>query len=90
MEIPMGQTQKVTLAYDASDGLLDFYLDDTLIAGNFPSAKGNYDLYRFQLLGKDFSPEGDVFDEFIIGVVPEPATMTLLGIGAVALLRRRR
>ena len=88
-QVPIGQTNKVTLAYEAADGLLDFYLGDTLVAENFQSREGNYDIYRFQILGGSHSPAGEVFDELIIGV-PEPATMALLGLGAVALLRRRR
>ena len=67
VEIPVGQTQTLSLVYEAADGLLDFWIDDTLIAENFQSRTDNYDVYRMQILGGSHSPGGDSFDEVKIG-----------------------
>jgi hypothetical protein len=68
VEIPVGQTQTLSLVYEAADGLLDFWIDDTLVAENFESRGGNYDIYRFQILGGSHSPGGDSLDDLKIGL----------------------
>ena len=77
LDIPLGETHTVTLAYEAADGLLDFYLDDTLKAENFQSRSGNYDLFRLQILGGDFHVvNGETIDEIKIGLGGEPVIPT--------------
>jgi hypothetical protein len=49
---------------------------------------------RASMLGAQSNPQGGgqayVVDDFTLTAVPEPATMAVLGLGAAALLRRRR
>jgi len=82
-----GVERTLTLHYKADNGLLDFYIDDDLIVQDFETP--GYAMHRFQALSGGASVAGDTINEITIGV-PEPATMALLGLGAVALLRRRR
>ena len=66
-DIPIGQTHKLTLAYTAADGLLDFYVDDDLAVADFVGRSSPpYDLWRILILGG--APAGDVLDEIIIGL----------------------
>ena len=71
VEIPVGQTQTLSLVYETADGLLDFWIDDTLVAENFASRGGNYDIYRFQIMGGSHSPAGETLDDLKIGLAGE-------------------
>ena len=72
LTIPLGETHKLTLAYEAADGRLDFYLDETLVRENFEARIGRYNFGRFQVLGGAHSKPGDVFDEIIAGPAGPP------------------
>ncbi len=66
---------------------IDVYADGLLIdsfakAGGFSDGGNNY----FNLVGSRVAG----FDNLVVSQVPEPATMGALGIGAIALLTRRR
>jgi len=52
---------------------------------------GRFVQYGFQVKGVNvWETDADPFGNMVIGTIPEPATLSLLGFGAVALLRRRR
>lgn len=63
----------VTVRYDASDQLLDFWLDDELILENIESLRGTYDLHAVQLSGGGVTFEDMLWDEVYIGVLAEGA-----------------
>lgn len=76
----------------AGDMLL--FVPDSVFTGadNYVEGGNNY-IYLYSRLGDNFSAR-DGFEEWAYGVdgpiIPEPATVLLLGLGALALLRRRR
>jgi len=75
----------------AGDMLL--YVPESAFTGaeNYVEGGDNY-IYLYSRLGDNFSAK-DGFEEWAYGVngpiIPEPATVLLLGLGALALLRRR-
>ena len=87
-QLSTGVERKLTLHYKgASNQLLDFYIDDTLVAADFPGRKGVYTLYRINYGG--WTVTGDALDDLMVGV-PEPMTLGLLAVSGVLVLLRRR
>ncbi len=85
----------ITIHYQSSSGFLDFYLDDALVADDFVSRSGNYDLNIAVIGGGSSSSINGVFDNLRVGVIaaptiPEPATAGLLMASGAMLLNRRR
>ena len=76
----------------AGDMLL--YVPDSLFTGaaNYVEGGDNY-IYLYSRLGENFSAD-DGFEEWAYGVdgpiIPEPATVMLLGLGGLVLLRKTR
>lgn len=80
----------LTLHYKASNERMDLWRDNVLVATDFTSIGGNYDVDFMQIAGGSVSNEVILIDNLILGVIPEPATGLLLFAGGLALLRRRR
>ncbi len=82
-----GVERKLTLHYKASNSRLDFYIDDTLVAADFPARRAVYNLYRVNY--GSWTVTGDVLDDLMVGV-PEPMTLGFLAVSGVFVLLRRR
>jgi hypothetical protein len=65
-----------TMSYGSMAGTADFTSVDSIV-------------YSFKSTSTTFASDGR-FDSFGTGIVPEPATLSLLGLGALALVRKRR
>ena len=80
------------LFYDGTDDLLDLYVADTLILGNFPGRHSHNGLQDFNFVRMVGDNGGTyVFDNIIASetVIPEPGTLALLVAGVALVLGRR-
>ncbi len=68
---------------------IEFYINDQLDTTKLRAPGYTFDCI---VIGSGLSSAGaDVwFDDLVVEVVPEPATLALLGLGGLALIRRRR
>ncbi len=86
-----GVERKLTLHYKSATSLLDFYIDDTLVAENFRGCKGKYTLYKLQI-GSIYT-SGEIIDDIIIGVLPRPGDVNgdgLVGMGDATTIIRNQ
>jgi len=65
-----------TMPFASMTGSADFTQVDSIVCS-------------FASTSSSFASDGR-FDSFVTGIVPEPATLSLLGLGVLALVRRRR
>jgi len=61
---------------------------DKIVWSSF--AQATSDQWRFHFVGADHDGYGRVSEIMLFAAIPEPATMTLLALGGLSLLRRRR
>jgi len=75
-----------TLHYKAATQLIDVWSDDNLIVDDKPMKDGADGTWWHN------RPRGPIeYDSYIIGpLLPEPVTLTLLGLGGLALIKRRK
>ena len=66
---------------------LDVWINDNLAYDGAIAPKNNNDDYRLDTVAMKGYAD---YDDIVIGVIPEPMTMALLGLGGLALVRRRR
>lgn len=94
LELPTGFVFDAfhTLKMEHGGDALRFYLDDTLLFTDVNAGYGTKTLDNVFLQG--WNGENltyDIhFDNVTVQAVPEPATLAALGLGAIALLRRRK
>lgn len=80
--------------YDAATQTADFYVDGTIAVADMPGVSGNgWGLGRVQWgsgSGGDTGQGNYNLVTLSLGVVPEPASASLLAVGALSLIGRRR
>jgi len=90
----MDRYANVTMVWDFQQMKAFSWYDGAIVDNGIPiSGIGALTGWTIQLAhdeGTGSGPEVAWIDNFSIEVIPEPATMTLLGLGALALIRRRR
>jgi len=64
-----GEMHILTLQYDATAGLLNFWIDGMLARTNFPSRKGFYNLEFIQVRGGSPKTSRDIFDDVRAGSI---------------------
>lgn len=80
----------LVIHYKSATGNMDAYLNDTLIAADQAAGYGRYDLVSIQIQNVGGGSVLDI-DTLKVGqVVPEPATLSLLAMGGIFALRRRK
>ena len=92
-----GQTYNLILAADYSTGTVDAYIDDVLAVDDFPfwptgvtTPSTTREIFM-HLSGEKYASQVAIDNiQGYTTAIPEPATMSLLGLGALALLKRRR
>jgi hypothetical protein len=88
-----GDTHNVRIDADYSSGTLNAYVDNNLELANFAFAAPNLTATTseiFMFLNGESGYSNSIAIDNISASVPEPASVALLGVGALALIARRR
>ena len=80
---------EIVVHYRSATSDYQFWLDDVL-KFTFDTAVAPHDLLFTQLRGGLASSSDDCYNDYVVGVIPEPSTGTLLGLAGLALLGRFR
>ena len=93
VNVPLGEWGDFVFHYKTASDTVDAYLNDALVAADFTIQvpTGSWVQGEWQRFDGEGAPTTTSFRNVKLGQIPEPATMTLLALGAcVALARRRR
>lgn len=92
LTLPIGTTVNLAIQLDTVANTASYYLNNTLITSR-PYTLSDAVIGDLDLVASATGYDDGVFDNYrveTVTAVPEPATMAALGLGAAALLRRRR
>ena len=84
-----GAYKNLTIDLDAGANTIDYFYDGALIYSSVAGVFAGTSFEQTVLLSDNFHI-GDTGDFDNLNVTPEPATLALIGFGALALIRRRR
>jgi hypothetical protein len=89
-----GRYANVTMVWDFAQGLAYSWYDGAIVDNGIPisgiTALTGWSIVLGHDEGTGSGPEVAWIDNFVIEATPEPASLALLGLGGLALVRRRR